>query len=447
MPVTSTAPCADLATDLEARGKANEHRLPGTGDCDTDVSMTSAAVPDKHYFVALKGALSAHQVLLLPFRDKDGSISLHPAHSPKLDRLPKLVQEERYTSIVIMSHGWNTTPYDGRLMYRYWFSHLQEANAAVADGDKLGVKPLFIGIYWPSIILAPTWDSYIAEPTIKEDTAVLTPEEMAQRLALRGMRDLGERLKRSLEGGDMEQKVVDELMHAAYVSLDGEALAATSLADGSRSDVDKKKVKERLMGAVRGDSELTYLMTAGKATVANKAVGLAQNLTLGPMKKLAGEIGASAVFQTFLMEQAFASGVPVHLQGHSLGCKVMLEAVLHYTKNNPGGPKPRSLTLIQVSMGAGGGVWLLSGVSLASRPSSTRVLSPDGASASASSSLTPSTLARGRPVSTTPSPRPLRRLSSCCTGGAAAGGGGGWKQNRRTATPLLRPPSRAAQRE
>ena len=99
--------------------------------------MTSAAVPDKHYFVALKGALSAHQVLLLPFRDKDGSISLHPAHSPKLDRLPKLVQEERYTSIVIMSHGWNTTPYDGRLMYRYWFSHLQEANAAVADGDKV----------------------------------------------------------------------------------------------------------------------------------------------------------------------------------------------------------------------------------------------------------------------------------------------------------------------
>ena len=78
---------------------------------------------------------------------------------------------------------------------------------------------------------------------------------------------------------------------------------------------------------------------------------LVQALSLRPMKKLTGEIGASRALQAFLKEQAFACDVPVHLQGHSLGCKVMLEAVrVHEESRAAGAPHPQSLTLIQAAV-------------------------------------------------------------------------------------------------
>ena len=300
------------------------------------MASAAAAAEDPHFFVELADKSHA---LLLPFGvNKDQSIFLQRDHSPKLDALPKLVAEGGYTSIVLMSHGWNTTPYDGRAMYKDWFSNLQAVNAAAAGG-KLGAKPLYIGIYWPSIILAPTWESYIANPKIVEDATKLDAKQIAARIAEASDKpEDAERIERALTGG--ERGVLEELMNSPPVALDSDEVLPTLASLGNDA------VKKELKTAVEGKA-LNQMVPSGSPPLAS----LAQNLTLGPMKKLSGEIGASKALQAFLKEQAFASGVPVHLQGHSLGCKVMLEAVANYTRNNPGGPRPRSLTLIQVGAG------------------------------------------------------------------------------------------------
>lgn len=270
--------------------------------------------------------------------DNDGHCISPKTQAALLDRLK--VEPER--PVILFSHGWNNDFDDATALYRDFLRefelHLTAQHSAF--------KPLFVGVLWPSIWLSFDTGMRIAGPTdtkaaaaeakyVTELGAALPTSEERQRLyALldtgvdsHGARELALLLAKALRTGSRSPEATPE--DRAVPEVDG-LLSAFQAAPAAQVVAEGEDLQPG--GTIDGGSRAAVPM-------APEAAGLLGLLdprwplrvaSVYQMKDRAGTVGANGVaslLRGLLGEPAARR--PVHLVGHSYGCKVVLSALHH----------------------------------------------------------------------------------------------------------------------
>lgn len=268
---------------------------------------------------------------LLKF-DKEGQCTSALTREALVERLAQAGD----TPVIVFSHGWNNDFDDATELYRNFLLRLQEHIVANNPGM---VRPIFIGVLWPSIWLSFDPGLYIAGAAAFSDSERRVAAELAtdlpegperQRfdalmskpgLDAAGVADLSVLLQRALarsapgvpalaeEGGAPSAHDIAAALRAqpepsAYAQADEDDLAPGGT-----------------IGAVRGAQP----RPAGLVDYLDprKALRVA---SVYKMKDRAGVVGSRGVAELLSDILARAAG-SVHLVGHSYGCKVVMSAL------------------------------------------------------------------------------------------------------------------------
>jgi hypothetical protein len=256
--------------------------------------------------------------------DKEGT-----CESPKSQEalLAKLGQDLKPTDVIFMSHGWNSDFSDAIGQYQAFIKAFEK----VTDDHKPArdFRPLFVGVTWPSVWFPLDKGPRLAGP----DTE---PAARTKILAAVGqdVEDAAE--KRLAELLSKERLNLEEAREAAAIVL-------PSLANADQTDVkpDKELNTDFVVAAAGRIQELMQPLKASDkpgtfnpgGTAAASVAGLEwldprnilRMLSLYEMKDRAGHVGSNGV--AVLLRQLLATGIPIHLVGHSFGSKVMLSAL------------------------------------------------------------------------------------------------------------------------
>ena len=96
------------------------------------------------------------------------------------DHLLSTAKDDIYTDIFLFSHGWNTTWEDAVQSYEHFLHGYREMRSSHQLVSPQAIRPLLIGIFWPSIsLLLPSEHrpSMAATPT---DTVNVTGDQLGQ---------------------------------------------------------------------------------------------------------------------------------------------------------------------------------------------------------------------------------------------------------------------------
>jgi len=262
-------------------------------------------------------------VHLLPI-DEKGKIVYQFAH-PGFKDVPKWVNEEGYTDVVVMSHGLNNTPTRARLLYRSFLSQLdaqlvEKAAQNLAQNGKensetTAKKFLYIGLYWPSVVYAETWEQFWKRELKGQDTdpnwrwTRHDPGVPETPVTVNGADLLNEELRRK----DGEIQVSVEALEEVDTLFKRATRGVNELVEGGWAAVSTT-------ANIIGNAHVAFTT----AIQENGADGIGA-FWASHIKGIAGDVGATAGRD--IIGKFRETGAKIHLIGHSFGCKLMLEAV------------------------------------------------------------------------------------------------------------------------
>jgi pimeloyl-ACP methyl ester carboxylesterase len=280
--------------------------------------------------------------------DKNGICS-----SPKtLEVLLDNVSQKKDRPVIFFSHGWNNDFADAVDLYRRFLTELEKVLTA---HPVAGPHPIFVGVTWPSIWLPSDDGPQMAadhddpkatsakEALLRELInilpagtdwsrlyALLEAEKLSVDQAKELARLLAPLLKPSGDEGAKEAVASEATIVKAMVEIQHAEAGAPH-----NDDIDEIGVVDD--GVVAGD-----VAPAGFFDFLDPrpAIRLA---SLYLMKDRAGKVGSSGVAELLrgLLQRTTA---PVHVVGHSFGCKVMLSAAAAEPKPDR---KLKSMLLLQ----------------------------------------------------------------------------------------------------
>lgn len=265
---------------------------------------------------------------IVPF-DKSGTCT-----GPKT-RADLLAHLDDVTDVFVFSHGWNNDWSAATERYEQFISGMQQLR--IAQGIPLPVpyKPLLVGIFWPSqplTFLASEVGPGFAGADTPADTSLVDaiaeqvpPAQRERFAALASAASLQPAEARELAGilaAAFEGNGSDEA-GAPAVPTAADLLGAANALEEPEEDYDT-------IGTIGGPAAGDTPQAAGLGDVlrALDPRNLVKPFTVWQMKDRAGTIGARGVAP--LLDDiidAGASGLRVHVLGHSFGCKVVMTAV------------------------------------------------------------------------------------------------------------------------
>jgi pimeloyl-ACP methyl ester carboxylesterase len=249
-------------------------------------------------------------VYILPFdRPEGGNVPLMP-HARLLDSLTG-VDSASYSSIVVMAHGWQTHWDAAIALFTDWFACIHECLLERAGNDENTFKsPLYVGVFWPSIQGLTTVEYFQQLYHGRPDT--FSPEQISKVIE------------------DRDNSPAAQMVLAMPDDVDGDDIPASSSSNSARVEALSEQV------------EASHGMGGFEI---NQPMRWRDYLHVWSIKNRAGLVGRSTPMQAFL-HRAKTTGLPLHLMGHSFGCRLMLEAAK--TANHFDSEwKATSLTLIQ----------------------------------------------------------------------------------------------------
>ncbi len=246
-------------------------------------------------------SLNPRSISMLAFDWQDGCVSL------TYNNLSTQVKEGGHTSIVVLTNDLGASRSEFALMAIKFFELFDSNRRGKPDTGKIGTNPLYIRLFWPSMIGEQTWESYL-QTSLFQDAALMPNTK--------------------LSAHEIEDLIEDEnFMEAARIILNANNML-------SHDDAARRLAKSMLLRIGEFGPEYRGLDNRLKSV-----------LYLCAMKDRPVAIGQSEAMQTLLVD-LMATGVPLHLMAHSFGATLMLEALKKYPAS-ASGRKPYSLTLIQ----------------------------------------------------------------------------------------------------
>jgi hypothetical protein len=279
---------------------------------------------------------------LLKF-DKTGvCISPHTraALLKRLDTVPD-------TPVILFSHGWNNEFGDATTLYAAFLKQLQQHLHKFSNG---ALRPLFVGVIWPS-----TWLSFDTGPAIaaegKRDARAEADDALKRELAA-GLPDPAtrQRFYALLEAPQIGKNDAAELGELVAKALDAETAAGAADTEGGSA-----RTKEAIVAAMHALQLLDAPapVTPGDAgeggTIDGNAAAPLQDAgfldfldprralrvaSVYQMKDRAGTVGFNGV-SALVTDILAHSHAPLHAVGHSYGAKVILSAIAAATVTRP----------------------------------------------------------------------------------------------------------------
>jgi hypothetical protein len=269
---------------------------------------------------------------LLKF-DKSGVCASPQTRAALLARLRAIPD----TPIVLFSHGWNNEFGDATQLYAAFLKQLQAHSHRFAAGE---LRPLFVGVIWPS-----TWLSFDTGPQIGAPPAPASPnpEDAFKRELADGLPEHGtrERFYTLLKTPRLDGAAAAELASLLVRALQS-APAANALDSQETQSLDADAIRvgtralQKLEGAASAADELEEGGTVdGAAASPLKEAAFVDFLdprralrvaSVYQMKDRAGTVGWNGV-SALIGDLLAASRAPLHVVGHSYGAKVVLSAL------------------------------------------------------------------------------------------------------------------------
>ena len=283
---------------------------------------------------------------LLQF-DKHGECTSPQTRQELLQRLPAIGN----APVILFSHGWNNEFVDAKNLYASFLKQL-------AAHPLPGPPPLFVGVTWPSTWVSSDSDLVRIAAENEADGPLVAAEQTAEREIADGLAEPAdrERLHALLSSPTVTQQEAEALTKLVSASL---ATAVKGpVQEGTEAQAPDPEsmlaaltaMQERPKSADQDDlGEGGTLDAPGSAGL--QSAGLFSALDPRPilrlasvyqMKDRAGVVGWNGVARLVEDILAHAAG-PLHVVGHSYGCKVVLSAITGATLPR----KVRSVLLLQ----------------------------------------------------------------------------------------------------
>ena len=254
-----------------------------------------------------------------------------------LEHLQRDLRSGAFTDVFLFSHGWNNDWPAAQKRYRDFITNMVAMRQARPSPHGLSIRPLLIGVVWPS-------------------TSWMMPWEKGPRFA--------GGTEGSLLDGDAALETARRLLGGASFELaDAEAtepflaedLVASWRALEQEFGVDGEGESPVFSsgGFVDGDAGPTGPAPARPAADLGKLDprGVLRAFTVWKMKDRAGTVGGRGVARV-LEAVRRCCDAHLHLVGHSFGAKVVSEAVAAADWPDSAEPPVRSLFLLQPAMSA-----------------------------------------------------------------------------------------------
>lgn len=276
--------------------------------------------------------------------DKKGAF----AHPEQVDAALALIQKEKATDVVVLTHGWNNAPADARALYDRLVGSLVSVRGRVAKAA--GRDFVVVGVIWPSILWAPPdsdgagagvgdetdalrelLDQQIDDPKLRAKLDALVPdlensaEARAEFVALLQKRlpkgavdDVDpDSAPRALKTADAET-----VFQAAGAGGDGLTGAGEELGGGADVSPDGLAPLDEAGGGQGFD------LLGGIIAAARNVVNVTTYYT---MKERAGAVGSKGIAALLARLHAGAGAARLHLVGHSFGGRAVTAAALATT--------------------------------------------------------------------------------------------------------------------
>jgi hypothetical protein len=282
---------------------------------------------------------------MLPF-DKDGTCTGPLTR----DDLLAAVKPGKFTDIILFSHGWNNTWFDAVKLYEGFIVGYTEMLKNHGLAYPREVRPLLVGISWPSIALVMPWE---AGPQIAGDPDDTRQADAAADTEWRALQELAagivsEQRARFYALAQSQTLDADETRELADLLAPLYAGDHNDLSGGEPPTADElvalwKKIAPANTGGSDDDTgDFGFVDDSGDfgtiddADADPQAAGWADFLdprviirgaTVYQMKDRAGIVGTAGVGPVLRELLARSGDARVHLIGHSYGCKVMLSAL------------------------------------------------------------------------------------------------------------------------
>jgi hypothetical protein len=275
---------------------------------------------------------------VIPF-DKDGTLQA-PATATRL--VADIAQDANdvITDVIVVVHGWNTD-FNGALRLSRNFVGRLDALIGTHGSPRAGLRPIVVGIFWPSILLpSSTAPAMAAAPSDDVELdglntlgqEVVAPEHRAEFYEL-------------VQSGDLDRDAalrLADLLAPLYAGADDD-LPAAGGSDPAGTVAAWLEAQARLADA---EGPLVIAGPTGPAapggppepgpSAGPQAAGLLDVLdprnvvrmaTVLLMKDRAGVVGFRGVGPLLSRILGARNDVRVHVVGHSYGCKASLSAV------------------------------------------------------------------------------------------------------------------------
>nr|HET6904387.1 hypothetical protein [Ktedonobacteraceae bacterium] len=245
------------------------------------------------------------------------------------------------TDLWILSYGWNTSVEGGDAFYKIWVDLLR---SQIQQSNPPNAYPMFIGVYWPSEILADTNN----KPNPAPATATRENFIQAYRPIFDPERKQDDAVFAQDFGGVYDFIAAPDLTNQQQVS----AFLATLKKYQQEDPHADQPVVDNVIDT--GADALATMLTTGINTIFPKAVGnglldFLRVFSFWTMKGRAGTVGANGLAPFIASFRASAAqnnpALRIHLMGHSFGAKLLTSAVFE-TASFPDAPQPVVDTLI-----------------------------------------------------------------------------------------------------
>lgn len=278
------------------------------------------------------------------------------------DNLTTTLQGGAYTDVFFFSHGWNTDWAGASSTYDTFLRGYMNMRSQHGLAYARPVRPLLVGIFWPSITLVMPWEAGPAfagvtgnNPQVSDVQAGqehLDIQSIAAMLAEGDVERFYELAQKAQGLSESEALELAKLLAPLYLSSKKDELPAIGDIPSPGNIVQMWRDIAHMAPANPGGNFGFARNETGTAPQAAGGFNLGALLdprliirlaTVLQMKDRAGTVGALGVgplLQSLLAQNQEAN---FHLIGHSYGCKVMLSAMCY----RPLPRQVRSLLLLQ----------------------------------------------------------------------------------------------------
>jgi hypothetical protein len=246
------------------------------------------------------------------------------------------------TDLWILSYGWNTSVQDGTTFYDQW---VQLLRSQIAQANPPNYTPMFIGIFWPSKILADTSSQPNPPPApdaraafIQEQRPIFDPEQKQDDATF--AQDFG-----SVYDFMIAPNMTNQQQVTAFLTTLKKYQQQDPHADQPQSDNVIDTAADALAGMV------TKAINDVFPQAADGLRSFLQVFSFWTMKGRAGIVGTNglAPFLASFRTSAEELNMPlrIHLMGHSFGAKLLTSAVYATTSLKVVQPVVDTLILFQ----------------------------------------------------------------------------------------------------